>query len=140
MQLSGRAVSRVAFPFCYSCKWHRVWSGHFGVGMVRLLGPLFAAGGIAGGVLLGLAMTKEGGTQQGWCGVLALVFLLLGYAVAMVLVGLLGRFLAPRRSHCASRGDAVVATVGRARWQFRFTNPQFEDAFRAMNQPIPEGW
>lgn len=133
MYLGGRAVTRVEVPYCRRCAWHRMWSGHFAVGLVRFFGLLFAGGGIAAGVLLGLAMTKDGGNRQEYCGGLAFGFMLLGYAVAMLLVGLLGRLIAPKGPECAWRGDALVATRGRGAWQFQFKSQRFEDAFRAIN-------
>jgi hypothetical protein len=104
-----------------------------GVGFARFLGPLFAAGGITGGVLLGLAMTKDGGNTQQYAAVLSLVFVILGFAAALLLVGFIGRAVAPSTPKCTCRGDAVQITRGRGAWRFRFTNPQFEHAFRSMN-------
>src|SRR4029079_19295521 len=46
MYLGGRAVTRVEVPYCGRCAWHRMWSGHVAVGLVRFFGLLFAAGGI----------------------------------------------------------------------------------------------
>jgi hypothetical protein len=133
MRTSGRTAARVSVPYCHPCKWHRTWSGHLGVGLAGFLGPLLAAGGIAGGVLLGIAMTKDGGDREKTAGILAIVFMLAGFIVSMVLVGVLGRYLAPRRPQCTCRSNAVHVQRGRWVWRFRFTNPQFEDAFRSMN-------
>jgi hypothetical protein len=134
MRTGGRTAARVAVPYCSACKLHRTWSGYFGIGFARFLGPLFAAGGITGGVLLGLAMTKDGGDTQQYAAVLSLVFFIVGFVAAVLLVGFIGRAVAPRGPQCTCRGDAVLITRGRGAWKFRFTNRQFEHAFRSMNQ------
>jgi hypothetical protein len=62
------------------------------------------------------------------------VFFIVGFVAAVLLVGFIGRAVAPRGPQCTCRGDAVLITRGRGAWKFRFTNRQFEHAFRSMNQ------
>ena len=130
----NRRYSAYLFPYCHRCMAHRTWSGHAGVGAVRALWLLFAGGGVAGGILLGLALGKEGPEPEKWAGLLGFAGAIVGYIVCMILVRLVGRLVAPCRPECTDTVVAVRGDYSDGRWQFRFTNPQFEDAFRAMNR------
>lgn len=126
----SRSFAWLEFPYCRRCKWHVLWSGRRGVGVVRLLSWLFAGGGVVAGVSLGLHGESP---DEGSAVVYAVLFAIGGYLLAMALVALVGLVIAPRKPACTARGPAVRArrTEG---WQLRFSNPTYEDAFRTSNQ------
>lgn len=128
----SRRYSWFQFPYCKRCKWHMTWSGRFRTGMVNAFGWLFVAGGILGGVALGLS--GEGGDRQGNAIVFTILGATTGYLLCMLLVMLVGLLIAPSRRECTCRGAAVRLRRGDGVWHFRFTNPQFEDVFRAINK------
>jgi hypothetical protein len=126
-----RSVSWFRFPTCKRCRWHMTMSGRFKTGLVDRIGFLFFGAGLVGGIALGLTGEQP---NPGNAAVYAVVFGIAGYLACMALVALLGLAIAPRKRECTCRGAAVRIRRGNGVWHFRFTNPRFEDAFRAMNR------
>jgi hypothetical protein len=131
IQTGTRRYAWFRFPYCKRCKWHITWSGRFKTGIVGSIGYLMFGAGMVGGVALGL---KDGAEGKGNAIVYALLLGAAGYLALMLLVALFGLLVAPRKPECTCRGAAVRIRRGAGSWHFRFTNPTFEDQFRAMNR------
>lgn len=131
-----RRYAYYAFPHCHRCARHISWSGAPGTGAMRFFGLLFLVGGGLG--FAALASTGEN-PDKGNIGVMIAIGAALGFVAAMIFVHLIGRVIASRKPACTALSSPVKMSNPGGGFQFRFTNPVFEHAFRSTNngrQPI----
>jgi hypothetical protein len=125
-----RRYAYYAFPHCNRCARHIAWSGAPATGAMRFFGLLFLiGGGVGAGALASTAENHEPGN----IGVMIAVGAVAGFVAAMVFVHLIGRLIASRLPACTARSSPVKMSNPGGGFQFRFTNPTFEHAFRSTN-------
>jgi hypothetical protein len=128
-----RQISWFRFPYCQACARHIRWSGRPGTGAITAIGWLFALGGAAAGLALGLSTARDAASGAVWL-VLGGAF---GFGVAVMLVWLTGLAVAKRTPGCTAHGRPVKLTRAAGGYQFAFSNRHFDRAFRSTNQGSP---